>query len=200
MASEQKKPGDAVKSYTLVMSVLVVVMGVLYFVLDARRTNYAEANTLLERAMRVAPRAPDKPPATFTELAYEVEQLSRKYHEASGGSGLGFEIPAEMMRAVATKAGLVQVYGGPVQTAKERNYRTVHQDFEYKSVSGGPPEVWRFLTLLYNIESRGRYRVSELNWDAADPAEDPQPPFDLIKNVRCQVALRGPASAATSGT
>ena len=59
-------------------------------------------------------------------------------------------------------------------------------------MSGGPLEVWRLLTLLYNIESRGRYRVSEVGWEVADRKDNLEPPFDRVKRSRIEVALRGP--------
>ncbi|MHC5011556.1 MAG: hypothetical protein ACYTG6_11505 [Planctomycetota bacterium] len=189
-----KKPGDAVKSYTLVMTLLVVVMAVLYFVLDGARSRYAEANTRLERDMtgRGLPRSIDGPPRALPDLAYAVEQLARTYSDASGGGGLDRGIPAEMMRTVATSAGLRQVYASGERNEPGRNWETIHQKFEYEAFAGGNPEIWRLLTLLYNIESRGRYRASEVRWQMADPADDAQAPFDLIKKPNIQVSLRGP--------
>jgi hypothetical protein len=190
----EKKQGDAVKSYTLVMSLLVVVMGVLYFVLDGDRRAYAEANARLERDMSV--QSGDGPPRSFPDLAYAVEQLSRKFFEATGGSGRGLQIPLETMGGAAASVNLRAKTTGSEQEDKSADYVTVSRKFEYVQQSGSDPAIWQLLGLLYNIESRGRYRVRDLSWRMAEVTEDVEPPFDMIKPPSITVAIRGPKAAA----
>jgi hypothetical protein len=194
---EGSKKGDAVKSYTLVMTLLVIVMGVLYFVIDGTRKDYEEANVQLEKYMtgKGLPVTMDDRPRTFPDLASKVEQLSHTYGEAAGGGGVDKGIPASMMVAVASNAGLRQVYASGERTDKSSNYVTISQKFEYAGNTSEFPEIWRLLTLLYNIESRGRYRVTEVRWQAADIADDAQAPFDKIKKPNVEVSIRGPIRA-----
>ena len=73
-------------------------------------------------------------------------------------------------------------------------YETVSQRFEYKSMSGGLPTIWQLLDLSWRIEARGRYRVSEISWQAADKKDNPQAPFDLIRKPQIEVSLRVPTT------
>jgi hypothetical protein len=186
--------------YTVVMAVLVVVMAVLWFVIDGKRKTYAQANARAEqlmtgKGMRSGGQADE--PVTIPDLALAVERLSYTYDQATGGGGIdkgGRHISQEMMETVAVAAGLHQAgsSGERPTPNRARGYETVSQSFDYESMSGGPLEVWRLLTLLYNIESRGRYRVSEVGWEVAEGKDSIEPPFDKVKRSRIEVALRGP--------
>lgn len=195
MAGGERKEGDALKMYTVVMGLLVVVMAVLYFVIDARRDEYAQANAEAERWMTGKGQrlTLDDTPQTYPDLALEVERLSASFSEASGGSGLSRNISQEIMERAATAAGLRIKYA-----SRERNtpnnagrYVTISVRYDFGAQSGEDVvEIWRVLTLLYNIEVTSRYRVSEVTWQVADPNEDPDPPYDLVKRVQLEVSLR----------
>jgi len=190
------READPLKMYTVVMALLVLVMAVLYVVINNKRKSYEQANARAETLMtgKGLRLGTDEKPRTIPDLALAVERLSLTYEQASGGSGLDGHISQEMMDTVATHAGVHQSGSSGERTTqnKPRGYETVTQRFDYESMAGGPVEVWRILTLLYNIESRGRYRVSEVTWEVADEKEDQEPPFDLVKRVSLEVALRRP--------
>lgn len=192
----KKKEGDPLKLFTLVMALLVVVMAVLWFVIDGRREDFAMANVGLERMMgfQGGSRDPERAPASIPDLAWEVESLANAYNQASGGGGLDRSIPREMMDAVASTARLKQSYGSGERRVKGGggSYETISQNFEYKSESDDPPEIWRLLRLVWEVESRGRFRVSELTWQVADKKDNSAPPFDRIKNPQIRVSLRVP--------
>ena len=192
----KEKEGDALKLYTIFMGLLVIVMAVLYFIIDGVRKDFVEANKEVAKFMQVEglDRDPEDEPRTIPDLAWEVDTLSRRYRRASGGAGIGRNIPAAMMKKVATQARLEQTYGGGERTAKSGDYMTISQSFEYDGVGGVPATQAQLLTLLWNIESRGegRYRVTELTWQVADPKENPKAPFDRIRKPKIKVALRVP--------
>lgn len=200
MARKAGREGDPLKMYTAVMALLVVVMGVLWIVIDNKREKYEQANTRAEQLMTgkgLRIRGLDDSPRTIPDLALAVERLSYTYDLATGGGGFdagGRHVSQEMMETVALAAGLNQVGSSGERSTpnRARGYETVTQSFDYESMSGGPLEVWRLLTLLYNIESRGRYRVSEASWEVADPKDDVEAPYDRVKRSRIEVALRGP--------
>lgn len=195
MARGPRKEGDPLKMYTLVMAVLVVVMAVLYFIIDAKRAEYEAANVRAERDMtgKGMPSTLDEGPRTIPDLALAVERLSSTYRQASGGVGLG-HISQALMDQYATNVRLRQIYASRERATpnQQGRYETVTQNFEYESMTGGPPEVSRVLGLLYNVESQGRYRVSELTWSVADSKANPTTPFDKVKKPKITVALRGP--------
>ncbi len=183
--------GDSLKSYTIVMALLVVVMGGLCFTIDGTRRAYAEANARLERDMtgKGLPRTTRRP-QTIPDLAYEVERFAHTYEQA-GDSGSG-HISTDMMARVTTAARLKMTYDSRENSEKSGNYETVKRKFEFESMSGGKPAIWQLLTLMYNIESRGRYRVSEVSWQVADENDNPTAPYDRIRKPRIEVSLRGP--------
>ena len=184
--------GDPLKSYTILMTLLVIVMAVLYFMIDGTRKDYAEANARLERDMtgQGLRRTSSGRPQTIPELAYEVERFAHTYEQAGDTGGGG--ISTDMMARVTTAARLKMTYDSRENREKSGNYETVKRKFEFESMSGGKPAIWQLLTLMYNIESRGRYRVSEVTWQVADENDNPTAPFDRIKKPRIEVSLRGP--------
>ena len=200
MAGKSGRETDPLKMYTVVMALLVIVMAVLWVVINKKRETYAKANARAEQLMTgkgLRSRGIDDSPKTIPDLALAVERLSYTYDQATGGGGIdkgGRHISQEMMETVAVAAGLHQVgsSGERPTPNRARGYETVSQSFDYESMSGGPLEVWRLLTLLYNIESRGRYRVSEVGWEVAEGKDNLEEPFDKVKRSRIEVALRGP--------
>ncbi len=202
MARSAGRETDPLKMYTVVMALLVVVMGVLWYVIDGKRKTYAKANVRAEQLMTgkgLRSSGLDDTPKTIPDLALAVERLSYTYEQATGGGGIDRKgnrhISQEMMESVAVAAGLNQTgSSGERRTPNNaRGFETLTQNFDYESMSGGPLEVWRLLTLLYNIESRGRYRVSEVGWEVADPKDNAlKGPSDRVKRSRIEVALRGP--------
>ena len=197
MARRAKKEGDPLKMYTVVMALLVIVMAVLYFVIDGKRKDYEEANAKAERFMtgKGLKIDLDDRPKTIPDMALQVERLSTTYEQAAGGTNLDQRgISQAFMNNAATIVGLRQIYASRERSTPNRagNYETVTQNFEYEAMAGGSPEVWRVLSLLYNIESQSRYRVSEVSWTTEDAKENPTPPFDRVRKPRITVALRGP--------
>jgi len=200
MAARAGRETDPLKMYTVVMALLVIVMAVLWVVINNKREKFEQANIRAEQLMTgkgLRSRGLDDSPRTIPDLALAVERLSYTYDQATGGGGIdkgGRHISQEMMETVAVHAGLHQAgsSGERPTPNRARGYETVTQSFDYESMSGGPLEVWRLLTLLYNIESRGRYRVSEVSWEVADPKDNLEEPFDKVKRSRVEVALRGP--------
>jgi hypothetical protein len=193
---EKKKEGDPLKMYCTTMALLVVVMAVLYFVIENTRKNYETSNEQLVGMMRFEgkERAAERPPSTIPDLSWEVESLAETFKSASGGSGLGNTVPRQMMETVATKAGLKQSYASGESTVKGGGgtYETVSQRFEYTSPTGDLPRIWQLLDLVWNIESRGRYRVSQIDWNVAEVKDNAAAPFDKIKNPQIEVSLRVP--------
>lgn len=200
MARSASRETDPLKMYTVVMALLVVVMAVLWVVINKKREKFEKANVRAEQLMTgkgLRSSGINNAPRTIPDLALEVERLSFTYDQATGGGGIekgGRHISQEMMETVASHAGLHQAgsSGERPTPNRARGYETITQSFDYESMSGGPLEVWRLLTLLYNIESRGRYRVSEVSWEVADQKDSQEPPFDKVKRSRVEVALRGP--------
>jgi hypothetical protein len=196
---EEKKAGDPLKSYTIVMTLLVLVMAVLYFMIDGKRKDYALANAKLRTALTgEGLRARDigddlDRPRTIPDLAYAVEGLAKTAEEASGGEGLRGHISNDMMDRVAARAQLRQIGGGAERLDPHGKYETVTKTFDYESLAGGPPALPNLLTLLYDIEVGGRYRVSRVTWEVAEPTDQPTDgPRYLIKKPRIEVSLRGP--------
>ncbi len=190
------KEGDPLKLFTVVMALLVVVIAVLYFMINGTRNEYAEANKSLERMMSFQgpARSDDRPPSTIPDLAWEVESLSNAYQQASGGGGLERGIPSEMMDRLALNAHLVQKYSSAERpiTGGGGRYETITQRYDYLSEGDALPRLAQLLNLVWNIEATGRYRVSEIMWQAAEPTDNPSPPFDRIKKPQIQVSLRVP--------
>jgi hypothetical protein len=198
MPRGEKKEGDPLRMYTLVMGVLVVVMGVLYFVIDAKRKDYAAANAAAEQYMTGKGLRPSssETPQTIPDLALAVERLSVTFGQAAGATGLERAISRELMDTQAQRVGLRQKGAGRerMEPNRARKYVTISNTFDYGAPDGGDVvAVWQVLGLLYNIESQTRYRVSELSWQVAEETENPEPPFDRVKRVQIQVALRAPA-------
>lgn len=195
---KRKKDGDPLKMYSVTMLLLVLVMGGLYFMIERTRKDYEKANKRLQGLMRFEGNSRDteRTPSTIPDLAWEVESLAETFRTASGGAGLGRDIPSQMMRAVATKSQLRQSYASGETTVKGGGgtYETVSKRFEYKSQSGGPPAIWQLLDLVWRIEARGRYRVSQIDWQVAEKKDNPQEPFDRIKNPQIEVSLRIPTT------
>ena len=197
MASDERKDGDALKMYTVVMSILVVVMGILYFVIDGKRKEYEEANTRVEKLMRSPPVRPDADtkPRSYPQLALAVERLANDYQDATGGEGVDRgHISTTFMSLMATNALLKELRFGRERstTGGGGSYETVTMRIDYESMAGGAPRVWQLLNLLFRIETRRLYRVSEMAWQVVDAKENPDPPYDMIKNPTVEVALRYP--------
>jgi hypothetical protein len=198
MARRPNKEADPLKMYTVVMALLVLVMAVLYYVIDTKRKAFVEANAEAERLLtgKGVRRGIDDSPKSILELSLAVERLSFTWEQASpGGGGLEGHISQQMMETVAVAAGLHQFHssGEHQEKGPGGRYETISQDFDYEAIGGGSPEVWRLLTLMWNVESRGRYRVSEVNWEVADPNDNPEAPFDKVKRPRIEVSLRRPS-------
>ena len=198
MARRSSKEADPLKMYTVVMALLVVVMAVLYFIIDNKRKSYVEANASAEKLLtgKGSRRGLDDKPKSILDLSLAVERLSFTWEQASpGGGGLDGHISQQMMESVAVAAGLHQFHssGEHQEKGPGGRYETTSQDFDYEALGGGSPEVWRLITLMWNIESRGRYRVSEVNWEVADSSDNPDPPFDRVKRPRVEVSLRRPS-------
>ena len=190
------KEGDALKLYTIFMSLLVLVMAVLWFIIDGVRKDFVAANAQLEKFMVVEgeDRDPEDQPSSIPDLAWEVDTLSKRYRRASGGGAIGRSIPASMMENVATSVKLEQTYASGERSPREGDYMTVYQKFEFTGMGGTLPTQSQLLSLLWNIESRGegRYRVTEVSWKAADKKDNPTSPFDKIKKPQITVSLRVP--------
>jgi hypothetical protein len=195
---KKKKDGDPLKMYVGTMFLLVLVMAGLYFMIQKTRKEYEEANQRFQGLMRFEGNSRDTgaTPSSVPDLAWEVESLAQTFREASGGAGLSNSIPRQMMATVATQSKLKQNYASGETTVKGGGgtYETVSQRFEYSSLSGGPPAIWQLLDLAWRIEARGRYRVSEIDWQVADKKDNPNEPFDLIKNPQIEVSLRVPTT------
>ena len=196
--ARKKKEGDPLKMYVGTMFLLVLVMAGLYFMIQKTRKEYEEANKRFQGLMRFEGNSRDTggTPSSVPDLAWEVESLAQTFREASGGAGLSNSIPRQMMATVATQSKLKQNYASGETTVKGGGgtYETVSQRFEYTSLSGGPPAIWQLLDLVWRIEARGRYRVSEVDWQVADKKDNPTEPFDLIKNPQIEVSLRVPTT------
>lgn len=195
----KKKDGDPLKMYVVTMALLVVVMAVLYFMIERTRKDFEAANKQVQGLMRFegGERMTDRPPTSVPDLAWEVESLAETFRTASGGAGLGNTIPSQMMEVVATNAQLRQIYASGETTVKGGGgaYETVSQRYQYGSLSGGLPAVWQLLDLVWRIEARGRYRVTQIDWQVADKNDNPQAPFDLIKDSnQIEVSLRIPTT------
>ena len=197
MAGGGGKEGDALKMYTIAMAFLVIVMGVLYFVIDGKRKAYEEANVRVQRAMTSPARRADddNKPRSFQQLAVAVERLANDYQDATGGEGVDRgHISTAFMAQVATNAGLTGRRSGRERPTPGGgvSYEPVTMRSDYESMAGGAPTVWQLLRLMYNIETRRLYRVSEMQWQVVDAKEDQEAPYDLIKNPQVEVALRYP--------
>ena len=190
------KDGDALKLYTIFMGLLVLVMAVLFFIIDGVRKEFEAANVEVAKFLEVEgeDRDPEELPTTIPDLAWEVDTLSKRYRRASGGGAIGRSIPTAMMEKVATQARLEQTYASGERSPKSGDYMTISQDFEFTGMGGIPATQGQLLTLLWNIESRGegRYRVTEVSWQVAEPKENPAAPFDKIRKPRIRVSLRVP--------
>jgi len=195
---KKKKEGDPLKMYCITMGLLVLVMAGLYFMIEKTRKAYESSNQQLTALMRFEgnSRATDRVPNTVPDLAWEVESLAETFRTASGGAGLGTTIPAQMMAIVASNPQLQQMRVSSERRDKGGggSYETVTKKYDYVSLSGGPPAIWQLLDLVWRIEARGRYRVSAIDWKVADPNDNPQSPFDLIKSPQIEVSLRIPTT------
>ena len=197
MAPDGKKEGDPLRMYTLVMGVLVVVMAVLYFVIDGKRQDYAAANARAEQFMTGKGLRPStsETPQTIPDLALAVERLAVTFGQAAGTTGLERAISRELMDTQAQRVRLRNKGAGRERSEpnRARKYVTISNTFDYGALDETDVvAVWQVLGLLYNIESQTRYRVGELSWQVAEEAENPTEPFDKVKRVQIQVALRGP--------
>jgi hypothetical protein len=182
---------DPLKAYCLVLGFLILVVGYLWFRKGGEKSDYAEANVRAERWItgKGLVRQPDGPPASIPDIAYEVEQYVETYKATAGEGGSVAGIPLEMMKNYTAAVGMVQESAGNenVDTNRNAGYETRSRDFDYK-----PTTLNRLLLLAYNVESKGRYRVSEISWRLADPKDNAAPPFWNIAKPRIKVAVRTP--------
>ena len=198
MAPAERKDGDALKLYTVVMAVLVIVMGILYFVIDGKRKDFEAANVRVERYMtgKGMPLQPEGKPQNFSQLALAVERLSKDLADATGGEGMdGGHISKAFLEQQATNSGLTQTWASRERSTPggQGKYETLTSRIDYGSSGSGPVAVWQLLRLMYLIEGQRRlYRVSEVSWQVADRKDNPEPPFDRIKNPKIEVSLRFP--------
>jgi hypothetical protein len=192
--TDEAVPGkgmDPLKAYCLVLAVLVLVLGFFYLKISGERADYESANAVAERLLTARPsEEEDEEPYSIPSLAWQMERYVASYKEAAGGGGgLQEGIPAQMMTLMETEAGVTPERAlREVSETKVKNrttVKTITQQFDYKSTT-----LRNLLTLSYNIESRGRYRVSDIRWQLADPKENSQPPFHMISKPSIKVAVR----------
>jgi hypothetical protein len=188
-----KKGMDPLKAYCLVLGFLVVVLGVLWIKLGGDRDDYEAANRRAEQLLtgKGLTRVPDGPPPSIPDIAYEVERYVETYKATAGEGGANVSgIPLEMMKNYASSSGMTQSHsgGGSVDVNRNRGYQTRTNDFEYE-----PTTLRNLLTLVYNVESKGRYRVQEITWRLDDPKKaNAAPPYWFIAKPRIKVAVRTP--------
>jgi hypothetical protein len=186
-----KKGMDPLKAYCLVLGFLVIVLGVLWIKIGGDREDYEAANARAEQLLtgKGLVRQQDGPPVAIPALAYEVEQYVETYKASAGeGGGDVSGIPLEMMRLHATNAGMKQIYvgSGQIDPHKAAGYETRSNDFEYD-----PTTIRNLMALVFNVENRGRYRVSEIAWKLQEPKDNPAPHWHIAK-PKIKVAVRTP--------
>jgi hypothetical protein len=197
MASDAAKANDAsekggmdpLKAYCIVLGLLIGFLGFLYFKFSGERSDYQSANSRAEGLVtgKGMVRASDGRSLVIPEIAYDVERLVATYRDTAKEGPIGANIPQTMMTKLETEAGIEEERAGreQVDEKKEQGYRTVTQQFDYK-----PTNLQRLLVLCYNIETRGRYRVSDIRWQLAESKENSEPPFNRIAKPVIKVAVR----------
>jgi hypothetical protein len=189
-----KKGMDPLKAYCLVLGFLVLVLGYLWIRIGGTRDDYAAANERAEQFLtgKGLTRRAEDPPPSIPDLAYEVEKYVETYKAAAGESGGNVTpgIPLEMMRNYATSLGMKEVHtgSGGVDVDKGAGHETRSTDFEYDATT-----LNRLLALVFNVEHKGRYRVSDISWRLGDPnKENSSPPYWFIARPKIKVAVRTP--------
>jgi hypothetical protein len=189
----EKKPGDPLKAYCYVLGFLLLfLLGIWWFKIRVERDAYAAANVRAEQYLtgKGLRKSPDDEPVTIPDIAYNVEKFVETYKSSLSDGGNAPGIPLELVSKMASNAGMTQ---DGVQTERtEQNvnagYETRSRVFDYKT----PVNLKNLLTLVYNIETRGRYRVNEIRWQIADKKDNSAPPFHAITKPVIKVAVRTP--------
>jgi hypothetical protein len=186
-----EKGMDPLKAYCIVLGLLIGFLGFLYFKFAGERADYEAANARAEPLLtgKGMAKASDGRPLVIPELAYDVERFVATYRDTAkeGPGAVGGGIPQTMMAKVETDAGVEEerALREQVDEKKDRGYKTITQQFDYK-----PTNLQRLLALAYNIEGRGRYRVSDIRWQLAEPKDNSEPPFNRISKPMIKVSVR----------
>lgn len=196
MAKNDPKDTDWMKYFCFIFGALIVVVGVIYFKYRSERQTY-ETDTLLAdklitgKGMRL--RDSNEVPTTVPGLAVEVHQYVSAYRKAVGGSEGG--IPMTEMKNAATNANMRLITSSQIRTdeVRSKNYQTISRDFTYDSCT-----LEQLVTLMFNIESKGRLRVFEVRWQLEDDKLNADPPHHKIRKPVIKVGIREPLASNRS--
>jgi hypothetical protein len=193
MADETDIPAegaDPLKYYCIVFGVIVVALAVMYVKVNGDRDDYERANADAKRYLTADGVGPgrDGRPQDILHLAADVERFSGAY-KIAGGDDAGGGISFEKMKSRATQAQMMLSHTSApiVDTNQNRRFQTTSQKFTYD-----PADLGRFVRLIYNIESEGRLRVSEIQWQLRPESENQEKPYNKIQKSTIQVSVRGP--------
>lgn len=185
--------GDHLKYYCIVFGILVVVIAVVAIQQKGKLEDYRLANSQARAALKAKGTTPDGRPRGIGDLAVEVEKFVQGYKASLGGAGTegGDGISTRMI----TKAGGVDganmryQFAGTEQDDPNRSkgFRTRSREFTY-----GLSTLDQLVTLAWNIEALGRYRVFEIRWKLADKKINSEPPFFKVNKPVIRVGYRSP--------
>ena len=191
-ATETGEKGmDPLKAYCIVLGLLIGFLGFLYFKFSGERSDYETANARAEGLLTGKgmgrTTTSTGTPVVIPDLAYQVEQFVATYRDAAKEGPIGPGIPATMMAKLETEVGVEEerALREITEEKRDRGYKTTTQQFDFK-----PTNLQRLLALAYNIEGRGRYRVSDIRWQLADPRDNSEPPFNKINKPSIKVSVR----------
>ena len=194
--SSESTPGDPLKYYCIVFGVLIVVIGIMYFLQRSTLEAYRVENEKAERLLTADANALDSQnrPRQLAALGLATHRLVTGYAAAVGGEGETRGISSEKIEALAATA-LVEYDRANSETIDPygtRGFEQVQREYSFK-----PTDLANFTRLLYNIEGGTRYRVFEMNWRMRPTRENVDPPHHLITGPTIKVGFRRPL--ATSG-
>ena len=197
--TDAKKSGDPLKYYCIVFALLIVVVGFVWFKLRGQLRDFKAANVYAEKLLtgKGLPEFDSRErPNRLDALALSVDNMVKGYAEAVGGGGDGTgdssTIQLTALRRAEDTAKVAVKRSGNEQRAenKPKGYLDVWVENNYEETT-----LENLITLVYNIEEVGRYRVTDLRWQLREKGNT-EPPFTLIQRPTVRIGFRRPLTSS----
>lgn len=189
-----KGKGDFLKTYVLVMAFIAIVLGVLWWKLDAERRDYEQAVALAPRRFGTPDaitRPGDGRPNTIAGLGVDILKYLETY-KAARPEGDIIKIPKETITDRVSARNL-RIKGMSDNVDENNKLRYVEFSTLVTLDQVGALDEENFAALLYNLEIIDtRMRILDLLWTLRPDKENPYPPGNAIQNVTFRIGFRKP--------
>lgn len=197
-AKAESTPGDPLKYYCIVFAVLIAVIGFVWFRIRGQLEDYRAENVFAEKLLTNDENATDGQgrPRQLAALGLATQRLVSGYASAVGTGMDSNGISAEQIDIQAQASQVEVDRAGTERTTpySTRGYDEVERDYTFK-----PTTLGNFITLLYNIEARTRYRVFDVTWRMRPTKENTLPPHNQITAPNVKIGFRRPFAGGSGG-